>query len=42
MTAPAHEKPATVSSIELFFDLVFAALAIAVIAVEQRLESRKG
>lgn len=23
MTAPAHEKPAGVSSIELFFDLVF-------------------
>ena len=23
MTAPAHEKPAAVSSIELFFDLVF-------------------
>src|SRR5258708_10772262 len=23
MTAPAHEKPSSVSSIELFFDLVF-------------------
>jgi low temperature requirement protein LtrA len=23
MTAPSHEKPAGVSSIELFFDLVF-------------------
>src|SRR6266853_946337 len=23
MTGPAHDKPATVSSIELFFDLVF-------------------
>ena len=60
MTAPAHEKPAGVSSIELFFDLVFvfvitqvtqlvehahgalAALAIAVLLIERRLETRKG
>ena len=59
MTAPAHEKPASVSSIELFFDLVFvfvitqvtqhvehahgaiAALAMAVLLIERRLESRK-
>ena len=45
MTAPAHEKPASVSSIELFFDLVFVFVITQVTQLVERahgaLESRK-
>jgi len=45
MTAPAHEKPVGVSSIELFFDLVFVFVITQVTQLVERahgaLESRK-